>query len=287
MHLILTATPALAPIFPYIDIGPMNWGGFTIHPFGILVGIAIFTGMYFVQKRGDQLGLNPALVAELVTVTVVAIFVGSHLFMVLAYQPERVLEDPLVLVRLWDGIASFGGLIGLVLTAWYYHLRGKLPFWTSMDVLIWGGLHAWVFGRAGCSVAHDHPGLFTDSWFSVRWPVNHPDQILNVHGLPGRHDLGLYEFLYTFVLLGIFYFSHKRWSWRPGFSTGLLFVFYAPARFGMDFLRAVDKRYFHLTPAQYGSLLMFAFGLYLLRRHFMQKPEAGTPTEPVEDDIPT
>ena len=166
--------PALAPIFPYINIGPMQWGGFTLHPFGILVAAAIFTGMYFVQQRGERLGLNPLTVSELVTVTVVMIFVGSHLFEILAYQPDRIREDPWVLLRIWDGIASFGGLLGLLATAIYFSARGKMSFLTSTDVLMWGGVHAWIFGRLGCSVAHDHPGLFTDSWFSVRWPVNHP-----------------------------------------------------------------------------------------------------------------
>ncbi|MBU1244680.1 prolipoprotein diacylglyceryl transferase [Myxococcota bacterium] len=266
--------PALAPIFPYINIGPLQWGGFTVHPFGILVAAAIFTAMYFVQQRGERLGLNPVTVSELVTVTVIMIFVGSHLFEILAYQPERIREDPWVLLRVWDGIASFGGLLGLLATAVYFSVRGKLSFLTSTDVLLWGGVHAWIFGRLGCSVAHDHPGLFTDSWFSVRWPINHPDQVLNVHGLAGRYDLGLFEFLYTFIMLGILYFTHRRWRWKPGFTTAIVFVSYAPVRFYMDFLRAVDRRYLYLTPAQYGSLAMFSAGLFLLWRY--RRSEATT-----------
>ncbi len=259
--------PALAPIFPYLDIAPLQWGPFTVHPFGILVALGIFTAMYFVQRRGEELGLNPLTVAELVTVTVVAVFIGSHLFEILAYQPHRIREDPWVLLRIWDGIASFGGLLGLLSAAVYFAVKRKLSFLTSTDVLLWGGLHAWVFGRLGCSVAHDHPGLFTNSWFSVRWPINHPDQALNVQGLVGRYDLGLFEFLYTFIMLGLLYLTHRRWSWRPGFTTAIVFVTYAPVRFSFDFLRAVDVRYLYLTPAQYGSLAMFATGVFLLWRY--------------------
>jgi len=259
--------PALAPIFPYLDIAPLQWGPFTIHPFGILVALGIFTAMYFVQRRGEELGLNPLTVAELVTVTVVAVFIGSHLFEILAYQPHRIREDPWVLLRIWDGIASFGGLLGLLSAAVYFAVKKKMSFLTSTDVLLWGGLHAWVFGRLGCSVAHDHPGLFTNSWFSVRWPINHPDQALNVHGFVGRYDLGLFEFLYTFIMLGLLYLTHRRWRWKPGFTTAIVFVTYAPVRFSFDFLRAVDVRYLYLTPAQYGSLAMFATGVFLLWRY--------------------
>ena len=35
-----------------------------------------------------------------------------------------------------------------------------------------------MFGRMGCSIAHDHPGLESDLWFAVQYP----------HG--GRFDLG-------------------------------------------------------------------------------------------------
>lgn len=265
---------ALAPIFPYISIPPLQWGPFTIHPFGVLVAIALFVGMYFVQRRGEELGLNPLTVSNLVTVTVIAIFLGSHWFEILAYQPERILHDPWVLLRIWDGIASFGGLLGLLASATWFAARQKIPFLVSTDVLLYGGIHAWVFGRLGCTVAHDHPGLFTNSWFSVRWPVNDPDQILNVAHLPGRFDLGLFEFLYTFVMLGIVYFTHRRWSWRPGFTTGVIFVSYAPVRFLFDFLRVIDKRYLYLTPAQWGSIALLATGIWLLYRYGRKKDGA-------------
>ncbi len=267
MSISLFLTPALAPIFPYISIPPLQWGPFTIHPFGVLVAIALFTGMYFVQRRGEELGLNPLTVANLVTVTAIAIFLGAHWFEILAYQPERILKDPLVLLRVWDGIASFGGLLGLLAAAAWFAVRKRLDFWVSTDILLYGGLHAWVFGRLGCTVAHDHPGRFTDSWFSVRWPINDPDQIYNIHHLPGRFDLGLFEFLYTFVMLAILYISHRRWPWRPGFTTGVVFVSYAPIRFFFDFLRVIDRRYLYLTPAQWGSLVLLGIGVWLLRRY--------------------
>ncbi len=272
----LFSVPALAPVFPYIDIAPLQWGPIAIQPFGLMVAIAIFVGMYFVQRRGQYLGLNPARVAELVTVCLLAIFIGSHLFSVFFYQPERIREDPWVILRIWDGIASFGGAIGLVATAVWFAMRNRLPFLVASDILWWGGVHAWIFGRLGCSIAHDHPGFFTSSWFSVRWPLNHPDQILNVHQLPGRHDLGLYEFLYTFIMLGLMYLADRKWEYKPGITTAVVFIAYAPIRFVLDFLREGDLRYLGLTPAQYGSLLMLAGGILLLARVM----RSGTPWQP-------
>jgi hypothetical protein len=42
-------------------------------------------------------------------------------------------------------------------------------------------------------------------------------------------------------------------------------LLYVPARFGLDFLRLSDARYFGLTPGQYAGLAVFITALYTLR----------------------
>jgi hypothetical protein len=44
-------------------------------------------------------------------------------------------------------------------------------------------------------------------------------------------------------------------------------LLYVPARFGLDFLRLSDTRYFGLTPGQYAGLAVFVAALYALRRN--------------------
>ncbi|MBU1241517.1 prolipoprotein diacylglyceryl transferase [Myxococcota bacterium] len=269
---------ALSPIFPYLDAGPFKVGPFTVHMFGLMVGLAILTGMYVTQARAFKVGVNTLYTSELLTWVVVGIFVGSHLFEILAYQPHRIARDPLILIRFWDGIASFGGMIGLLLAVMLYLRYRRQKLLPYLDVLMWGGVHAWLFGRLGCSYAHDHPGYFTDSWFSVRWPVNHLDQFYNVNNLPGRHDLGLYEFLYTFIIVGAFYLLNRKGRKFAGFTTALLFVMYAPMRFALDFLRTADRRYLGLTPAQYLAFLMFAVGVGM----FILLPKTPQDPQPIE-----
>ncbi len=282
MHLFTDIpTLALGPIFPYLHTAPFKVGPFTIHVFGILVGLAILTGMYVSQSRAFKVGVNNLYMSELLLWVIIGIFVGSHLFEILAYQPHRVLKDPLILIRIWDGIASFGGMIGLLLAVFGYLRWRRQRLLPYLDVLMWGGVHAWVFGRLGCSFAHDHPGYFTSSWFSVKWPVNHQDQWMNVHEFAGRHDLGLYEFLYTFVMLAVFYALNRKGKKFAGFTTALLFVMYAPMRFALDFLRTADLRYLGLTPAQYLAFVMFAvgIGMFILLPKTPQHPEPKVVTE--------
>ena len=126
---------------------------------------------------------------------------------------------------------------------------------------------AWVFGRIGCSVAHDHPGLPSDAWFAVQYPGG------------GRFDLGLYEMLLTIPLALAFLWLRKKP--RPwGFYVGAITIAYAPVRFALDFLRvadpiaesgglvaAVDPRYAGLTPAQWACFGSAIAGRVLLRAY--------------------
>jgi prolipoprotein diacylglyceryltransferase len=77
-----------------------------------------------------------------------------------------------------------------------------------------------------------------------------------------RHDLGLYESIFSFFIFIIFALLFKKlvkigWGLVTGFSFGL----YAVGRFFLDFLRATDldysdAKYFYLTPAQWGMLVI-------------------------------
>src|SRR6185503_19849378 len=84
------------------------------------------------------------------------------------------------------------------------------------------------------------------------------------------HDLGFYELLFTIALTAVlFWFARK--PRRPGQIIALAALAYAPARFGFDFLRAVDVarpdvRYAALTPAQWAYLATAGLGAWLLFR---------------------
>jgi phosphatidylglycerol:prolipoprotein diacylglycerol transferase len=127
---------------------------------------------------------------------------------------------------------------------------------------------AWVFGRMGCSTVHDHPGMLSDAWYAVKWPMGFG------HGTVGRLDLGLIEMILTIPLAIAYAALWRRKPMRPnGLYIGLMCVAYAPVRFLLDFLRvdeteiagSGDRRYAGLTPAQWACFGLLALGLYFLR----------------------
>jgi len=73
------------------------------------------------------------------------------------------------------------------------------------------------------------------------------------------------------LLLFLVFLLMAKHKVRQGFYLVVFLIWYGVVRFGLDFLRAyegavVDERYFGLTPAQYGSVVMVAAGIWLFVR---------------------
>jgi len=88
-----------------------------------------------------------------------------------------------------------------------------------------------MWGRLGCALAHDHRGLFTDSWMAVRFPEG------------PRYDLGLIELVFLAGLAGAFWVLDRRA--RPvGFFFGLYGVVYGGFRIWLDTLHIQPMRFY-------------------------------------------
>jgi len=134
----------------------------------------------------------------------------------------------------------------------------------------------WMFGRMGCASVHDHPGARTtaDSLLAVAYPTHVGDGVVTkigfielIQGHDPRFDMGLLELFFTIILTACF-----ALTWRRRLPIGSYIVAsalsYAPVRFAMDFLRNPasengDTRYAGLTPAQYGCVALFVFGVWM------------------------
>ncbi|MBN1961158.1 MAG: prolipoprotein diacylglyceryl transferase [Deltaproteobacteria bacterium] len=241
-----------------LGLGQIDW--FTIFVFAAV--IAGVTAYDRVVNRGGDIDLPTArLIPE---VAVVTGFIGAHLMHVLAYHPELMREDPLILIKIWAGISSIGGFIGGLLGAAILLRWRKKPMLPYVDRIAIGITIAWIFGRLGCATSHDHPGSKTDFFLGVAFP----DGV--------RHDLGLYELIFTVLILAPALFIVSRRRWRTGTLAGVWLILYGPIRFILDFLRAddfgfVDARYFNLTPAQYACLVMIIAGVLLLAMSHIHK----------------
>jgi|OM-RGC.v1.008965796 Prolipoprotein diacylglyceryltransferase len=251
-------------LIPYFDVPVLELGPIVIDSWATLVALGFILGLEIVRARGIKLGLDVRDVVDGVVVIVGMGFVVGHIVHVVAYNPHQLEEQGVwALLKVWAGFSSTGGFIGAVIGAvLFYRVIRPRPFWIHADTVMFGFPFAWVLGRLGCFTAHDHVGKRSDFFLAVDFPER-------FYGGP-RHDLGLYEALWTMGIAALF-FAFRNRAVKPGFFMALFCMTYAPIRFILDFLRnedlrGADVRWVGLTPAQWGMIAMFVTGAVLLVR---------------------
>jgi phosphatidylglycerol:prolipoprotein diacylglycerol transferase len=277
------------PLIPYIEAPEIDLGFLeyvpilnqyidpadppSIKPFGTLVAIGVYIGSVVAMQRARERRIDSKVMSDFVFWVVSIGFVLSHVLDAIAYHPDTVLRDPLYLLKIWEGLSSYGGLIGAILGAFLWSWSRKKPILEMCDVTVSAFPISWIFGRAGCAVVHDHPGALSNAWFAVKYPAHQLQA-----GFDGRYDLGLIEMVLTLPLAAACWILWRKRPLRAnGFYIGLTLTAYAPVRFFLDFLRAdasdlvlgrgaLDPRYAGLTPAQWVCFLAIGLGVYFLKR---------------------
>lgn len=242
---------------PYIQIPPLEIGSEKIFAFDILVAIAIIVGVIVAERRARRLGLDNRVIADVALWAVIPGFLISHWVAMFAYgKPAFAWETWYDVFAVWNGMSSVGGFLGGAGGVIFYFKWKKIPLWPYSNALVFAFTAAWVFGRLGCSVAHDHPGLPTDFFLAVDFPAR------DGYAAGPRHDLGFYEFIWALCLTAYFYVRRNKREFA-GFHTAIFLIAFTPLRFVSDFLRTADVTYLGLTPGQYVCLVLFPVGVWL------------------------
>ncbi len=298
-------------MLPWVHVDDLRLLGIPIHPFGLLVATAVIVGSMLARWRARKRGLCLDKLESFIGWMLLCGFVSAHVLDEILYRPREVLEHPVSLLYFWNGIGSFSGwlgaLVGVVMWRRFewrpvrsfgpftlsklVRRKEPLPILPFADLILSVFPVAWIFGRGGCSIAHDHPGARAsgDAVLAVAFPSDNPaaldgagahatfGPIRVISGHFARYDLGTLELFFTIGLALIFVLL-----WRRRLVTGtyavIVCLLYAPARFAMDFLRIQgptgDARYAGLTPAQWLCIALFACGVGLAR-HVLRLRRAG------------
>jgi phosphatidylglycerol:prolipoprotein diacylglycerol transferase len=247
-------------MIPYFELRTIALGPVTIQVWGLLVALGVLAAAFASARLAKARGQKPEIIWDMTAWVIAGAFLLARVFVVLFYDPAFYFSHPVDILKIWEGGWSvMGGFLGGALTAIWYMRRKKVDVFAYADTTMFGIPLGLFIGRIGCFLIHDHPGTATDFLLGVQYP----DGIV-------RHDHGLYLSLNGLFLFLTFLILLKRKA-KTGTFLIVGLIWYGIVRFGLDFLRAtdgdvVDSRYFHLTPAQYASILMILFGLYLTKR---------------------
>jgi phosphatidylglycerol:prolipoprotein diacylglycerol transferase len=236
--------------------------------------------------RNNQPVMQPDQFEDLVTYLILGIILGGRMGYVLFYNPGQFSNDPLAILKIWQGGMSFhGGLLGVAIVALVYALRQKLSLLSTGDLLALITAPGLFLGRVANFINAELWGRPTDLPWSVVFPGRAAQDCGQQIGqLCARHPSQLYEAALEGILLGtvIFWIAFRKAGFRrPGLLMGVFFAGYGLARFTVEFVRQPDAQFVSagnptgfawqfgdlgLTQGQALTLPMIAVGLVLIWR---------------------
>lgn len=191
--LILAFTPRFAP------------QGVPIRGYGVMLLIAIASGVAMAVHRSRRHGISPDTIFALVFWLFIAGIAGARAFFVIEYWDDRFAGLPLA-TMVWEvlkftegGLVVYGSVIGGLIAFVVFVKRHGLPMRGLADILAPCFLVGLAIGRIGCLLNGCCYGGPCDLPWAVTFPVDSPpfmDQLIRgeLHGaellLPSREDGG-------------------------------------------------------------------------------------------------
>lgn len=280
--------PAIDPII--VSLGPlaMRW-------YGLTYVIAFAVAWWLGRRRAAQphSSWRPVDVDDLIFYCALGVILGGRLGWVLFYGGERLLEDPLMVVRIWEGGMSFhGGLIGVVISALLFARRQQRRIVDVLDFLApLPGLGIFAV-RCANFINGELWGKPTQvAWGFVVDPARlHASQAAEAVRMCSRFNIdpcvlhvhasqlyeGVLEGLVVFAILWLFTLKP-----RPRFApAGLFLLCYGVFRFMVEFVRVPDENRGYLlfdwvTMGQILSTPMILAGLGLLLLAYRRNQPSG------------
>ena len=221
------------------------------------------------------------------TYLIIGVIVGGRLGYVFFYNLHFYVDNPIEIVRVWDGGMSFhGGFVGVIIAVLYFCRKEGLSLWSTADLIAVSSPPGLFFGRLANFVNAELWGRPTDSIFGVIFPGQRAQACPQIAGECARHPTQLYEAgLEGFLLfLLLFYLAKSGRLKLPGLISGLFFFGYGLSRFVVEYFRVPDAQFFSevnpngyateilgvgLTMGQLLSMPMILIGIGLVYRSFL------------------
>jgi phosphatidylglycerol:prolipoprotein diacylglycerol transferase len=258
-------------VYPHPDPVALSLGPLQVRWYGLMYLVGFLAAWWLARRRAARPGSTwtTTEVDDLIFYCALGVILGGRLGWMLFYGTERILSDPLSLLRIWEGGMSFhGGLAGvLIALAMFASRRGKriadvFDFTAPLPAIGFGA------GRIGNFINGELWGKPTD----VPWAVV-------VDGV-ALHASQLYEALLEGLVLFVilWWFTSRP---RPRLApSGLFLLCYGVFRFAVEFVRVPDANRGYLlfdwvTMGQILSLPMIIAGAWLLAVAYRRREPSG------------
>ena len=237
---------------------------------GLTLGFFLMQWLYKKHKYPDE-KFEP-----LFLYVFIGVLVGARLGHCIFYQPDYFLTSGKHIVEMflpikfldgggwkfigYEGLASHGGVAGMLVGLYMYIRKYKMPTWVVLDFMgICSGITA-TFIRLGNLMNSEIIGKQTD----VPWAFI----FANVDQAP-RHPGQLYEslfYLFTFIVILLIYRKHPE-KVGTGFYFGLCLTMIFTFRFLIEYTKEIQEAFEAGLPIDMGQILsipLIALGVWAM-----------------------
>ena len=248
--------------YPVIDPVAVSLGPFNIHWYAVtyLVGFLICWRILLSLSDAQRQTWRKEQLWDLISYGVFGVILGGRMGYVLFYGFEQFLDNPLMILKIWQGGMSFhGGLLGVIAALALYAHRHQRRLIEVADFVAPGAPLALGLGRIGNFINAELPGRVTD----VPWAMIYPGDVV------GRHPSSLYQMTLEGPVLFFLVYAVAIRRPRVAATSGAFLLLYGSFRWLTEFFRAPDPHmgfmaFGWMTQGQILCLPMVLLGLVLI-----------------------
>ena len=273
--------------------------GREIRWYGLLWVIGLVVAVIIVQKIFEKENLPEKWFDSLFVYMMLGIFLGARLGHCLFYQPAYYLANPLKILAIWEGgLASHGGVIGIIIAVWLYSKRvtKKSMLWTFDRVIVPTGFTAAAI-RLGNLMNHEIYGGPTSQPWGFRfitnighWKAGVAEPIFS----EPSHPTQIYEALIYLLVFAITMYLYWKTDAKnkQGLLIGIGMIIIFVSRFFIEFVKHVQvdseiamRESTGLILGQWLSIPFILWGLWLVWNAYRgAKPMKQQPVDVKRDD---
>ena len=267
-----TADPAIFSIFSR----EIRWYGL-FFAIGFLIGYQIEDKIFKHDKAPE------GWVDKIFIYTIIATVIGARLGHCLFYGWDYYSQHPIEILKIWEGLASHGGAIGIIIAILIYSKKvtHKNPLW-AFDRLVIPTALVGALIRMGNLMNHEIYGHPTHLPWGFRFIENITawrQGMEPIFSAPS-HPTQIYEALCYFIifLLLMYMYWKKNAGQRQGLIFGVFLVGVFFSRFCIEFLKNNQEEFEENMILNMGQLLSIPFvifGIYLIIRSLKHPIDTG------------
>ena len=250
------------------DLVAFNIGPISVFWYSLCWLLGLASAYFIVKRLYKEQKIKPELFEPLFIYCFVGILVGMRLGHCLLYDPDYFLSSGKHIVEMilpihfmadgswkftgYEGLASHGGTIGLIIALWLYVRRTKVNIWRVLDNVAIATPVTACFIRLGNLMNSEIIGKATD----VPWAF-----IFERVDMTPRHPGQLYEAIAyaIFFFVGWYFYRKKPQRVGTGFFFGLCITLIFTARFFIEFTKDIQKDFEASMLLNMGQLLSIPF----------------------------